>query len=147
MIYKILRALAIAAWLAAAIFVYSIWAETVALLRKLIPGVPGKLIIVPLLLLIMLGAALQIKLLDLVDERKRMERQMRARARKEGEAASKSGQPGEALSIYEAAGMWAMALKVAEDLGDKPSLVRIYTRMARHAEASQVQAEMGDYEG
>lgn len=72
--------------------------------------------------------------------------QKRERAHHEAQLALKQGRVGTAMLIYEEAGMYRQAYKLAEQLGNKPGQARLSCRLGYHSRARRIYLDLKDYE-
>lgn len=81
------------------------------------------------------------------DEHQVQVEERRKKIEQDADTAAKAGRKKEAMQLYESGGMLMSALKVAEDLHETESMVRLYSKLGRHDRARKCYTEMKDYEG
>jgi tetratricopeptide (TPR) repeat protein/predicted Ser/Thr protein kinase len=147
------RLIGLGIWLAAAGAIYLDWKDLVAFGNDLLPnqgtylvGIGGFLLI---FFLVVAWSWVEDRIVkdpekgDKAPERKKS----REEIEKEVEAALKEGNKPRAMELAEAYNLFSKAAEIARDLGDKPALVRLFTKMGHHDRARRYCVELKDYEG
>ncbi|MBX7247090.1 MAG: protein kinase [Candidatus Sumerlaeaceae bacterium] len=137
-------------WAIFAITIYVNWPALVLRGGAVYPDSPELVAGVGVLLLGLLMLVIQSKLGDYIvsdpirDGESPTTEQIRAQAELAAEKALRRGDKMEAMSIYEASGMFSAALTIAQELGDRVSVARLFTQIGRFVQARKIYVENDD---
>lgn len=144
--------IAVCVWISLFVVVNLFWYEILVACESMLPELEQMAGPVILLAAVIVGLSIQGRLANyyapkqVVLEKDLTAAQKRERAIREAALALRHGRIGAAMLIYEEAGMFDDALKLAQRLGDKPGMARLFSKVGNYTRARHLYLELKDYE-